>query len=201
MPRKTPEESALTRSAILDAALEVFAEKGYSHSTLNDIARKAGFTRGAVYWHFSDKNDLFIALADDIEKSANNLFQKAEPASAEDLQKLFCDYFSLFDNDERYCKFYEVIWFYAEWSENLSPVLAKFRQEMRQMSDWLIVIFTQFHDKGQLTSVSSPKMAATASRAMLEGLTSLRLSDPQHFPSRQELNEILHHFFSAYITG
>lgn len=200
MPRKTPEESALTRATILDAALEIFAEKGYSHSTLNDIAKKAGFTRGAVYWHFSDKNDLFIALADDIEKSADNLFQNAVPASAEDLQNLFCDYFSLFDNNERYCKFYEVIWFYTEWSENLSPVLAKFRQEMRQLSAWFVTVFTRLQDNGQLRPATTPQMVATASRAMLEGLTNLRLSDPQHFPKRNELTEILNHFFSAFIT-
>ncbi|WP_024799351.1 TetR/AcrR family transcriptional regulator [Nocardia sp. BMG51109] len=53
-----------TRSLLLDAAEAVFAEKGFTAATLDDIARTAGYTKGAIYKHFSAKEDLFLAVSD-----------------------------------------------------------------------------------------------------------------------------------------
>src|ERR1035437_5519093 len=62
MVRKTKEEAQETRRAILDAAEMVFHEHGVSRTTLDEIAKAAGVTRGAVYWHFTNKAALFDAL-------------------------------------------------------------------------------------------------------------------------------------------
>ena len=53
-----------TRSLLLDAAEEVFAEKGFTPASLDDIARVAGYTKGAIYKHFATKEDLFLAVSD-----------------------------------------------------------------------------------------------------------------------------------------
>ncbi len=53
-----------TRSLLLDAAEQVFAEKGFTQATIDDIAHTAGFTKGAVYKHFGTKEDLFLAVSD-----------------------------------------------------------------------------------------------------------------------------------------
>jgi AcrR family transcriptional regulator len=53
-----------TRSLLLDAAEEVFAEKGFIPATLDDIAHVAGYTKGAIYKHFATKEDLFLAVSD-----------------------------------------------------------------------------------------------------------------------------------------
>ena len=53
-----------TRSVLLDAAEEVFAEKGFTAATLDDIAHAAGYTKGAIYKHFATKEDLFLAVSD-----------------------------------------------------------------------------------------------------------------------------------------
>lgn len=53
-----------TRSLLLDAAEEVFAEKGFTTATLDDIAQAAGYTKGAIYKHFSAKEELFLAVSD-----------------------------------------------------------------------------------------------------------------------------------------
>ena len=53
-----------TRSLLLDAAEEVFAEKGFTPATLDDIAYAAGYTKGAIYKHFTTKEDLFLAVSD-----------------------------------------------------------------------------------------------------------------------------------------
>ncbi|NKZ10639.1 helix-turn-helix transcriptional regulator [Mycolicibacterium septicum DSM 44393] len=53
-----------TRSLLLDAAEAVFAEKGFTAASLDDIAHAAGYTKGAIYNHFSTKEDLFLAVSD-----------------------------------------------------------------------------------------------------------------------------------------
>jgi AcrR family transcriptional regulator len=49
---------------LLDAAEDVFAEKGFTPATLDDIAHAAGYTKGAIYKHFATKEDLFLAVSD-----------------------------------------------------------------------------------------------------------------------------------------
>lgn len=62
MARKTKEDAEHTYAALLDAAEQVFFDKGVAQTTLNDIAAAAGMTRGAIYWHFKDKADVLQAL-------------------------------------------------------------------------------------------------------------------------------------------
>jgi len=62
----TPERRrAMTRRHLLDAAAVVFAENGFYSSTIDEVAKRAGFTKGAVYSNFTSKDDLFLALLDD----------------------------------------------------------------------------------------------------------------------------------------
>lgn len=62
MARKTKEDTEKTYHALLDAATAVFSEQGVSNTTLNQIAKAAGMTRGAVYWHFENKDAVIKAL-------------------------------------------------------------------------------------------------------------------------------------------
>ncbi|MCL2524680.1 MAG: TetR family transcriptional regulator [Betaproteobacteria bacterium] len=66
MARKTKEEAEKTRKDIIDAARRVFHQCGVGRSTLDGIARAAGVTRGAIYWHFADKAALFFAMREDV---------------------------------------------------------------------------------------------------------------------------------------
>ena len=62
MARRTKDEALATRHAILDAAELLFQQRGVSRTSLQDIAAAAQVTRGAIYWHFKDKADLFNAM-------------------------------------------------------------------------------------------------------------------------------------------
>lgn len=70
-----------TRSRLLDAAADVFIERGISASSVEDIADAAGFSRGAVYSNFADKNALVLAL-----------LQRASDQSIEEIETLLADY-------------------------------------------------------------------------------------------------------------
>src|SRR5260370_13565185 len=60
------QQSAVTRRAILDACLKLFARHGFSTTSIDDIASAAGITNGAVYSHFETKVDLFHAILEEI---------------------------------------------------------------------------------------------------------------------------------------
>lgn len=60
-PRRA-RRGSLTRKQILDASLRLFSEKGFARTSVRDIAREAGITDAAIYYHFSSKRDLFEAL-------------------------------------------------------------------------------------------------------------------------------------------
>jgi AcrR family transcriptional regulator len=62
MARKTVEESEQTRLKLMEAGTRMFAQHGFAYSTLDDIARCAGLSRGAVYWHFKGKGDLLQSI-------------------------------------------------------------------------------------------------------------------------------------------
>lgn len=60
--RRTRDEASLTRARLLDAAEQLFAERGFPATRLDDIAAAAGATRGAFYWHFKSKEEVFDAM-------------------------------------------------------------------------------------------------------------------------------------------
>lgn len=62
MVRRSKEDALATRNSLLDAAERAFLAQGVAGTSLNDIAVEAGTTRGAIYWHFRDKADLFNAM-------------------------------------------------------------------------------------------------------------------------------------------
>jgi TetR/AcrR family acrAB operon transcriptional repressor len=64
MARRTKAEALATRDGLLDAAERVFGRRGVARTTLDEIAAEAGVTRGALYWHFNGKEELFKAMCD-----------------------------------------------------------------------------------------------------------------------------------------
>lgn len=118
MARKTKEQAQQTREDILRGALNVFSEKGFSHTTLNDIAKRIGMTRGAIYWHFKDKQDLLIELMDAVhEREEEMLAQKDSNASCLDnLRDQFMARAELMMSDETFRKFVVLMSLQVEWA-------------------------------------------------------------------------------------
>lgn len=73
MARKTKEQARVTRQHILDVALRLFSQQGVSSTSLAEIAKAAGVTRGAIYWHFKGKSDLFNEIWALSESSISDL--------------------------------------------------------------------------------------------------------------------------------
>ena len=85
MVRRTKQDAQATRSALLDAAERVFELRGVSRTSLADIAQAAGVTRGALYWHFRDKADLFAAMMERVTLPLGGGLQAPERGSGDAL--------------------------------------------------------------------------------------------------------------------
>jgi AcrR family transcriptional regulator len=80
---RSAELKGTARRRLLDAAQVEFRERGYEGTSLQAIARRAGVTKGAVYWSFRDKRDLFLALVEErIDAPVRTLMAITENAPA-----------------------------------------------------------------------------------------------------------------------
>jgi AcrR family transcriptional regulator len=77
------EQQALTRQRVLGAADAVFAEHGFHAARLEKIAERAGYTRGAVYSNFKDKNDLALAIIEQRIRSVTTLLEESVGSSGD----------------------------------------------------------------------------------------------------------------------
>jgi TetR/AcrR family acrAB operon transcriptional repressor len=134
MARKTKEEAAVTRESILMAALDLFTEKGYSSTTLVDIAKRIGMTRGAVYWHFENKQALLTALIGHIcERKENRVYSEIpEIHSVNDLRYAYVTHARLVVDDPIFRKFEFFMGFQMEWSAELLTETDKELNQIRK---------------------------------------------------------------------
>ncbi|MGN1280413.1 MAG: TetR family transcriptional regulator [Succinivibrio sp.] len=91
MPKRTHEDSLETKKSILASAMRLFARRGFERTSLSDVAKYAGVTRGAIYWHFENKEELLLALADNVAQeqfSFNLLYEAGQPTEKDPLGKL-----------------------------------------------------------------------------------------------------------------
>jgi TetR/AcrR family acrAB operon transcriptional repressor len=84
MVRKSKEDALATRELLLDTAEKLFSIQGVSSTSLNDIAQAAHLTRGAVYWHFTNKADLLKALWERIALPLQQAFEQVDLEQATD---------------------------------------------------------------------------------------------------------------------
>ena len=122
MARRTKEEAEQTKQAILDSALELFYEKGFSRTTFDEVAKRINLTKGAVYWHFRNKADLlaelmrqkFLAQKDKIASDTHAI------NNVSDVRNHFKNVALSIENDTDFCRFLFFVVFQMEWSEGVA---------------------------------------------------------------------------------
>lgn len=126
MARRTKEDADATRSSLLDAAERVFYEKGVARASLGEIAQAAGATRGAIYWHFRDKVDLFNAMMDRVSLPLERLCAEGEGmGGAAPLSRLLAAVervIGMVTADERTRRVFEIAFYRVEYVDELMPV-------------------------------------------------------------------------------
>ncbi len=85
-----PRRRGTLDQVLINAAMDLFASYGYRGTSLARIARAAGVTKGALYWHFTDKEDFFLAVSERVLQEWNKAFEYAGPV---DTPAAFRDFF------------------------------------------------------------------------------------------------------------
>lgn len=193
MARKTKEEAAQTKIQLLDAALLVFSENGYSGTSLQQIAERAGYTRGAVYWHFKNKIEVLLALADEVENRSDQL-GLLDVHSVEDLTETLSSYLQRFECDTSFGLFYRTIMIQTGWTDEVELLAQWYRRDQRDFLDWLEGNFNKLQNQGLVTNDQSAAALALSTAAFCGGLVSLWLVDPQSIDMNKTAPQLLAHF-------
>jgi len=109
---KKAQQSAKTREALLATCLQLFAERGFTSTSIDEIARAAGVTKGAMYWHFASKEELFQAILDRIRGRWQEVVHapvSARDAPLERIAQLFDSYAELFRQSPEICLFMQQV--------------------------------------------------------------------------------------------
>ena len=115
MVRKTKEDAEQTRLAIMEAALQTFYEKGFSRTTFDEIARRIGLTKGAVYWHFKNKADIIAAIIK--QRISQNKDEDSEITTIVDLKDVVVNRAKNIEDDKNAKDFLFFMIYRMEWSE------------------------------------------------------------------------------------
>ncbi|MGH8355274.1 MAG: TetR family transcriptional regulator [Pseudomonas sp.] len=186
--RRTKEDAEKTRSAILAAAELLFLEQGVAHSTLEQIARAAGVTRGAVYWHFQNKAHLFHAMLSQVRLPPEQLAERLggcdgqEPLRA--LRDLCVEAIENLARDEQKRRIYTILLHRCEFTEELREA----EERNAAFIDQFIALCEQLLSRAQqrLQPGISPRLAARALHALILGLFSDWTRDPTLFDPLQD---------------
>lgn len=170
--RRSKEDAEQTRCAILDAAEQMFCEQGVSASTLEKISRRAGVTRGALYWHFKDKIDLLRALHKRNEPPQKMLIRKAAQEGHSDplglLELVAEEVLVSFEQDEHQQRIFIILNAHSADAEGMA-----WMQEMNaDMFLTLSALMGLAHEQGALSADFTPKETAGILMATMNGLLS-----------------------------
>ncbi|MDN3522541.1 TetR family transcriptional regulator [Halomonas ramblicola] len=188
MARRTKAEAAATREALLDAAEEVFLERGVARTSLEQIARHAGMTRGAVYWHFKNKADLFQAMLQRVRMPFQELVEEiGDPSLVErPLEAIRLACLRGFERLEqpRYRRVHAILIHHCEVFGDIDP-LAMQNEMAEEACGALIDYFGCAARLDHLHPGLSPEVAAELLQAMLGGLFHDWLRNHERFSLRE----------------
>jgi TetR/AcrR family acrAB operon transcriptional repressor len=182
--RRTKEEAEKTRQALLKAALSVFSQKGYAATTLEDVAKEAGVTRGAIYWHFGSKAELYNALLEEHSARGSEIVQAAAVEGGsmrEILARIFIRMLRAVENDPALRAVMEINLFKTEYSPELSETLAKQIEGGRLLMAGISQAMEQGIEAGELRADMEAEDLARAFIAFQNGILHLWLFDPSAF--------------------
>lgn len=187
MARRTKTEAEQTRHRLLDAAELLFQEHGVSHTSLGDIAAAAGTTRGAIYWHFRDKADLFNAMIDRISLPLEQALLEASEQNEGDCTPLGNIYQALLAalhttvHDPQTRRVFEIAIHKIEHVGPLRAVADRHLQVLRSiMAATEAAMQATVEQTGQSLPVPVP-VAAMGLHMLLDGLIKNWLIDPTAF--------------------
>jgi len=174
MARRTRQEAVATREALLDAAEREFRGKGVAHTTLADVAEAAGLTRGAIYWHFRDKAELFEAMCERAAMPMEAMLgcaggaRRADPLGT--LRDMAILGLTRLARDARTQAVFDVMFHKCEFTADLAPVAQRQRTADEGCRRQVIELLEKAVARSQLPADTDPRLAAEMLKAFMVGV-------------------------------
>ena len=183
--RKTKTEAQKTRQHLLDASLEVFWRDGVTRASLQAIAQEAGVTRGALYWHFKNKEDLFETL---FEQQYADFFAAFNDQTLRDnqdvwthLQHNLTTMFETLATRESKHKFCNVMFSKCEQTagnETITELACRYHRLFQKQIAYALQLS---REQGRLPENTDIELAAIYLESSLVGLIKIWIDEPERF--------------------
>jgi len=201
MVRRTKEEAQATRSHILDTAELVFEQRGVSGTSLGEIAKVAGLTRGAIYWHFQDKADLFNAMMERVtlplEETDATCGFKGPGITLSHLRDAFVDLLRKLTTEPQLRRVFEIATHKVEYVGEMSAVRDRHLAMRNACLTDIERALKRAVRSGAMPKGIAPRHAAIGLLALFDGLLQNWMLDRDGF----DLLRVGPQVFDAYLRG
>ena len=175
MARKTKEEAERTRQQIIHAARQVFHQCGVSRTSLEKIAKAAGVTRGAVYWHFANKADLFFAMREQasvplLTRIDGLLLAEGFADPLESIERALQEFFRTLQACPEVRQIFEIMASRCEYVDEFATVQAEVNKPGLDFLDKVEVAYRRARERGVLRPGLEPRTVALDTWAFAGGL-------------------------------
>ena len=196
--RKTKEEALKTRTNILKSAMKVFLEQGYSQASLTEIAKTAGYTRGALYWHFEDKSEILEVL---VSKFHDRFLYKQDEilcSTVDPMQKISeiinINFLELYRNKE-FRDFIELTWFKTEIDQHIGLLQGKVAIT-KIFNDTITQLFTEAAEECLIKEEIDPEIAALTITSLINGIYRGYFVMPDKLKSEEAGKSLIENYLS-----
>ncbi|MGE5649771.1 TetR family transcriptional regulator [Noviherbaspirillum sp. UKPF54] len=195
MARSTKEEALETRNRILDAAENVFHAQGVAQTSLAEVAQAADVTRGAIYWHFKNKSDLFDAMCERVRLPMESMMEAgAEEGEVDPLGKLrdtcvFVLHEAARNPHSR--KVFDIIFHKCEFVEEADPIVIRQRECYLEGMANIERILRKAIDRQQLPADLDLRLAGVTLHAAMGGLLNNWLFAPDSFNLEENAEKLI----------
>ena len=174
MARRTKEEAEETRAQIVDAAEQVFHDRGVSRASLAQVATAAGVSRGAIYWHFENKSDLFQAMIERMRLPLEELARASESEDEPDplgrMRELLVHLLERLELEPQSRRINEIIRHKCEYTEELGDLRERLEAISAECDVRIARALGNAVKRGQLPADLDCQRAAVSVHAYVEGL-------------------------------
>lgn len=202
--RRKKEDAEQTRQNILKAAAKIFSDKGFARSTLDEVAKAAKVTRGAIYWHFENKTEIYKALHEDLHRPFIDMmvedFENNHLAPLMQLREFTIKILLDLENDEQKRQSLILFLMRANYTGELAHLKEDHLAKKAESQNALAQYFLKAKARGELSKDADHNFLAEAWGCYIRGILFEYLSDTESFTLTEKAPKLVDLFFNMLNT-
>ena len=171
-----PDVSEERKDQILDAATDVFAQKGFSETRMDDIVEESGLSKGTLYWYFKSKDEIILSIFERIFNREFLALERLVEADGSAAERLLCYADIAIDDVNRLLKLMPLSYEVMAWAFRRKFVQDAFKLYINKYMDVLVPLIQQGVDAGEFRDID-PSATAITIGAIMEGTILLWVYD------------------------